>query len=174
MCVGTERLQVQFAHSLESCADNYQGVVSSGYSAPMNMLSLAGTTAFLEVYLAYLRVLGDIVNVDIVNISVEHAFANAHGLVDNGPEPPTSIPESLTLESIRGSSIEGGEESTTTIGEMKSTRGSNRDATITADRDDEMLGDLARTIWEGMEGGGIATIGWPARKYMMANAARGA
>lgn len=106
-----------------------QAVVSSGYCTPVNMLSHVGVRAFLDTYLPYLHVLGNIVNVDVVNISVEHDFAD--GLLDNGLSSGT-------------------------------------------EREREMLGELARKIKEGVEGGSIATIGWPARKHMMKTAARGA
>lgn len=117
-------------------------VVSSGYCTPVNMLSHVGVRAFLDTYLPYLHVLGNIVNVDVVNISVEHDFAD--GLLDNG----------------LSSGTEKGE------GEGRVTNG------LGTEREREMLGELARKIKEGVEGGGIATIGWPARKHMMKTAAR--
>ena len=149
-------------HSRIILLKNDQGVVSSGYATPTNMLSHAGTTAFLKVYLAYLRVLGSIVNVDVVDISVEHAFAN--GLTDNVPGPAVSIPGSIPEYSSSEEKLGGDEGSS----ETKST------LSLYAEGEREMLEDLARTIWKGVEGGGVATIGWPARKYMMATAARGA
>jgi hypothetical protein len=126
------------------------------------MLSHTGTTAFLEVYLSYLRVLGNIVNVDVVNIAVEHEFAN--GLLDNGPSTPTPTRTSTS----------SGEEKYRRSGGVSCHKEMQSDLICKEEKEKEMLGDLARTIWEGVEGGGIATIGWPARRYMMVTAARGA
>jgi len=108
------------------------------------MISYAGTRGFLDAYTAHLRVLGNIVNVDIVNISVEHEFMD--GELDIVPANAEKDPQDVGERGIH----------TATMGVER-----------------KMAEDLAQTIWAGVEGGGIATIGWPARKYVMRTAARG-
>jgi hypothetical protein len=114
------------------------------------MLSHAGTRAFLDVYLGYLRVLGNIVNVDVVNVSVEHEFTD--GLLDNGSSPGTEKKESES-SGVNKAMLKGPD---------------------SAEKEMVLVGKLARTIWEGVEGGGVATVGWPTKKYVMTAAARGA
>lgn len=138
--------------------DEIQAVVSSGYTTPVNMLSHVGIKAFFNSYLSHLRVVGNIVNVDVVNISVEHKFSD--GLLEYH-EPLSTGTGKLDKEKKKEGEESGSELETPAV----------KVPVSSAERG--MLEGLAKAIWDGVEGGGIATVGWPTEKYMMVTAGSG-
>jgi hypothetical protein len=135
--------------------DEIQAVVGSGYTTPVNMLSHVGIKAFLKTYLSHLRVVGNVVNVDVVNISVEHDFSN--GLLEhreplsNGTDFKERKKEGQDSGEIERPAVKMPASSTERV----------------------MLENLAKAIWDGVEGGGVATVGWPMQKYMRVTASSG-
>jgi hypothetical protein len=157
------------------------------------MVSYASTRAFLDTYIESLRVLGNIINVDVVNVSVEHMFSD--GLV--GDVPLRDVGRGFRVKEKQKerekeregeSAVEGekpeGEgkkekegsphpESPSDSDTLTAATAATLEAAIAIEKEEYMAEDLARTIWEGVEGGGVATIGWPRSKYIMYTAARG-
>jgi hypothetical protein len=145
------------------------------------MVSYASTRAFLDTYLESLRVLGNIVNVDVVNVSVEHNFSA--GMVGDvfplrdmggGSGVKEKEREDESQSAVRGKGEkEGSPRAGSPPSDSDTVAPATLEAVIEIEKEEYMAEDLARTIWEGVEGGGVATIGWPVNKYMICAAARG-